>query len=37
MVLLDFNEYLNMLTDSQYAKGVELYTYTIQLIPDNQN
>lgn len=34
MVLIDFNKFLNILTDSQYAKRVLLYIETAKFIPD---
>lgn len=34
IVLLDFSEPLNIITDSQYAEGVVLHIETSELIPD---
>ena len=35
MVLLDFTEPLNIITDSQYAEGIVLHSETDDIIPDN--
>ena len=35
MVLMDFNEPLNIVTDSQYAERVVLHIETAEFIPDD--
>lgn len=35
MVLLDFNESLNIVTDSQYAEGVAFHIKSAELLLDN--